>query len=201
MSLRDQLLKKGLVDKKRAQQIDREAKAERKANQGQRERKNVVQAREAADREAALKAAAEARAVARKQAELARDAAERPARVRQKILANRIRGRGPVPFHVPAPDARTVLRIDVHPNVAWKLRAGELAVAALGWPGPDLELVVINAEAALELRDIDPAVVCFLNTDTSGLAAPDLAFGEPVAQVDLRARRATHADIARLGAG
>jgi uncharacterized protein YaiL (DUF2058 family) len=194
MSLRDQLLKKGLVDKKRAQQIDREAKAERRAEQGQRERKRVVEQREAERARAEAEAAAHARALARKQAELAREDAERPARIRQKILANRIRGRGPVPFHVRAPDGRTLRRIEVHPNVAWKLRAGELGVAALGWPREEWEAVVVNAHAARELRALDPAIVCFLNEDTTGISAPDLAFGEPVAQPDLRARRVREGD-------
>jgi len=196
MSLRDQLLKKGLVDKKRAQQLDRQAKAERKQQQGQRERKSVLRAREQAEREAELQQTAQARALARKQAELAREQAERPARVRQKILANRIRGRGPVPFHVRGPDGRTVHRVEVHPRIAWKLRAGEAAVAALGE-----ELVIINAQAARDLLEIDPSVVCFLNAEPSGISAPELALPESAAEFDLRARRATPEDIARLGRG
>ncbi|TVQ91088.1 MAG: DUF2058 family protein [Deltaproteobacteria bacterium] len=198
MSLRDQLIKKGLVDKKRARTLDREAKRERKAKQSQREKKKVVERREQARREAELKAAAEARALARKEAELRREAAELPARVRQKIRANLIRARGPIPFHAVGPDGRTVHRLEVHERVAWKLRAGEAAIAALQWPERPPELVVISADAAGELRELDPSSICFLVTEVRGISAPELALPEPVEELDLRPRRATPDEVAAM---
>lgn len=200
MSLRDQLIKKGLVDKKRARSLDREAKRERKAKQGQRERKKVVERREREQREAELQAAAEARALARREAELRREASELPARVRQKIRANLIRSRGPVPFHAVGPDGRTVHRLEVNERVAWKLRAGEAAIAALIWEDRPPELVVVSTDAARDLKEIAPESVCFLVTDTSGISASDLVLPEPLDDLDLRARRATPEEIAALRA-
>lgn len=198
MSLRDQLIKKGLVDAKRARKLDRQAKEERKSKQGQRDKKRLAEARAREAREAAERAAVEERARARKQAELERERAELPARVRQKILANQIRSRGPVPFFVRGPQPERVARLSVDPRVAWKLRAGEAAVAVLRGADTAPELVVISADAARDLREIDPETVRFFVTDVEGIGAPDLAFGAPVDDPDLRARRATPDDIAAL---
>ena len=53
MSLRDAMLKAGVVDKKKVQDVNRQLKQERKADQGARERKAVVEAKEAEERQRA----------------------------------------------------------------------------------------------------------------------------------------------------
>lgn len=200
MSLRDQLLKKGLVSKKRAKQIDRELKHDRKKKQGQRQKKREVEAQRAA----ADKATAEARVAARRDARLAatqaQQALEREGTLRHIALSNQIRDRGRVVFHHRSVDGMSVIRRGVSDRVAWKLRAGEAAIVGVRWGDRPIEYVVVNARAAEQLAEIDPALVVFHVTDTTGISAPDEAFVAGDWEPSLVPRRATPEDIERLRA-
>lgn len=200
MSLRDQLLKKGLVDKKRARNVERELKRERKQKQSQRQKKREVEAARAQEEQARQDAVVAVRQQARAAARAARDAVERESRLRHIALSNRIRSRGRVPFHHRATDGRRIHRLEVGERVAWKLRAGEAAIVALRYGEREPEYVVVHAGAAKALQEIDASVVVHLVTDTQGISAPDEAFLEPEWEISLRPRKATEEDVSALRA-
>jgi hypothetical protein len=199
VSLRDQLLKKGLVDDKRAKQIDRELKEQRKKEQGDRRRQSELRAEQEAARKAEDEARLQARLAARRQAEAEREAATRTFRVRQIALAGQIRARGKQAFHHKARDGRTVLSMDVSERAAWALRAGQAAIAGIE-DREGVRYLLVSAETAARLSEVDPAAVVFLVTDTHGISSPDHAFLQPDWEVGLHAHRASEAEIAALRA-
>ncbi len=172
MSLRDQLLKAGVASKKDAARVDRQKKHERRKQQGNRKRKSVAAREQEALEAAAREAAVEAKRVARKQREVERDALEAGLRVRNLIAGNTVRGRGKQPFWVKRPSGR-VCRLAVSPGIAFKLRCGELGIAAQ--PGSD-EPVVIAGKAIDRLMELAPETVWFYVSDSSGLSSPEEAF-------------------------
>ena len=93
MSLRDQLLKAGIVDKKKVQETNRALKSERKEAAGHRESREIKEAREAAEaaaRAAALAAEADRRRVERKAREQAEEVAQRKRLVANLLRSHRI---------------------------------------------------------------------------------------------------------------
>lgn len=158
MSLRDQLLKKGLVSKKRARAVDQQAKRDRKANQGKKKRKRELKA------EADAKTAAEAnekhaaRKSAREASDAARDRYESALRVRNLILGNRMDNRGAHPFFHKAKDGVRLLKMSVHPRVAQELSRGNLAIAFLDQGNRESYVLVPRATAAT-LIELDASVV------------------------------------------
>lgn len=176
MSLRDQLLAKGLVSEKRAKQIDRELKSERKSEQGQRDRLAAAAAEAAAKAKADAEAAIEARLAARREAEAARAAHELRYRVRQIVTANRLAARGPVPFHHRTIDGPRIGRLQVSEDVARELRAGRLAIAGYHLDNGTVEHVVVAKRAADKLAEIAPAALVFHVTDSSHFSDPSEAF-------------------------
>lgn len=203
MSLRDQLLAKGLVSKKQARKVDRELKEARLSEQASRKSKSEVAAEEAARR-----AAEEAQVVARRLAERAAreaetSAAERELRVRNLVTGNRLRpGRGQLFWHRSF-DGRQALRIEVSTGMAFELRSGEAGIAALvrSWEGADLEYVVISRKAALALAEVAPEHLVFFVADATGISEPDHAFLERRWEATLKPRRATRGDLERFGGG
>ena len=191
MSLRDQLLAKGLVSKKRAKHIDRELKKDRKKKQSRRKKKKQAEREQQAAEEARLEAEKERRSAARRAAAEARELQETITRIRSLILGNRIRSRGRVPYwHRARRDGTELRRLEVHERVAWKLRAGELAIAALPRGlGEEPDYHVINAGAARELLEVAPDTIVTFVTDTAGISAPDERFLEPEWEISLRPHR------------
>lgn len=189
MSLRDQLLAKGLVSKKDAQRAGRELKEERRHAQGSRKAKSEV-ARE--ERQARAEEAERSRAeiVARRQEQEAqRIALELPRRVRDLIRGNRLRpGKGQAFFHR-GPDGRHLVRTEVSSGTAYRLRCGELALAWLQRGADDGEVVVIERSAADKLLELDATRVLFLVTDTTGISDPSEAFAQRTWEPDLRPHR------------
>lgn len=172
MSLRDQLLKAGVASKKDAARVDRQKKHERRQKKGNRKRKNVAEREKQAAEAAAHEAAVEAKRRARKKREAERDAREAALRVRNLIAGNTVRGRGKQPFWVKRPNGR-VCRMSVSPGIAFKLRCGELGIAA----EPDSDEPVVIARKAIDrLLESAPATVWFFVKDASGLSAPEEAF-------------------------
>lgn len=189
MSLRDQLLAKGLVSKKDAQRVGRELKEERRQAQGQRRSKSELEAEERAARaEEAERARAEVLA-RRQEQEARRIALELPRRVRDLVRGNRIRpGRGQAFFHR-GPDGVHLARTEVSSGTAYRLRCGELALAWLRPSSGDGEVVVIPRVTAERLLEIDPGAVLFLVSDTAGISDPAEAFAPRTWEPDLRAHR------------
>ena len=196
-SLRDQLLAKGLVSKKKARSVGRELKEDRKRKQGKRRRKKVVEAEERARLDAAREAEREAAVADRKRREAAKARTERALRVLQLLHGNRMKVNGKVRFHHPSADGRHLLRMSVSERAAFQLRNGDLGIAAVaGAGGPSY--VVLPRAAVERLKELAPRVVVFHVVDVAGLSDPALAFVPSAAVGDLGARRATEADVARL---
>ena len=197
MSLRDQLVAKGLVSKKRAAKLERQLKHERRAQQGSRKKKRQIDAEaEASRREAAERESAE-RLAARRAREAARQAAEHTLRIRNLLVGNRLRpGRGHRFWHRSV-DGRHLAEADVSSGVAFQLRCGEVALAHLDhsrWS----EVICIPRAAALKLKDLAPDRLLFFVDDPSGISAPDLAFRRRDWDTELGPHRATDADLERF---
>ncbi len=199
-SLRDQLLKAGLASKKDKRRIDREEKAARKAAQGQRNRKSAEQREREAAETAAREAAKLDKALARKAAEEAREAELVVHRLRQIVDGNRLGARGPVPFRFMGIDRHKVGTMFTSEEMAWRLRAGQVGIAAVDAPDGAWSYAIVQRRAVDRLRELAPERVVFFVDDTTGISGPDHAFGELVREPDMRARRATAEDIARLRA-
>lgn len=173
MSLRDQLLKAGLVSAKDKRRAEQELKAERKQAQAHRERKETVEARTRAEQERDLQ-----ERLAQKAAERARRLADAEADARRQqvnqILGTHAQaiGRGTQRFWHLTEDRRFCHRIDLTEWMAQDLRAGRLAINAREHLG-DHEYVVVSREIALRVATILPSRVVFFNeippdsTDTS----------------------------------
>lgn len=202
MSLRDQLLAKGLVSKKKAKQTDRALKSERRAAQGARKKKRELQREAEAARALEAEAAEQAR---RALAEAQRDRqaeVERPLRVRNLLLGNRMPlGRGQRFWHR-TPHGTTIAETQVSSGLAQRLRSGDVALAWLAEhtgrsDATQGTVVAVPRRAAEAIRELQPEVVLFLVDDREGLAAPELGFHQRTWEPDLRARRATSADLRR----
>lgn len=158
MSLRDQLLAKGIVKQKDAKRIERELKDERKAQQGARDRKHRIEAEERAKAEAETQRRTEERNQARKAAEIERERHELAVRVQNIIVGNRQKNTGPFVFHFKARDGRTVLRMGVHRRVAEALRDGRMGIACLD-RGTHDEYVLLSGSGAQKLADVAPGLL------------------------------------------
>lgn len=195
--MRDQLLAKGLVSSKRARQVDREARRERKKGHGNQARKRELEAA-AAERERAEREAREAqRRRARAEYEEQRAQMERALQIRHTILGNRLKGGGPVPFYHREVDGPRILRLQVSERMAHALRAGEAAIVAHN-DGREVEYVVVTRRAAEKLHELAPRLVVFWVQDLEGISEPDHAFAERGWEPSLRPRRATSADLQRF---
>lgn len=197
MSLRDQLIAKGLVSSKRAKQLDREQREERRKQKGSRPSQRELEAL-AAERERAEREAREAER-RRARAEYAEQRArmERALQVRNTILGNRLHGAGPIPFHHRDLDGRRIRRLHVSERTAHALRAGEVAIVA-HHDGREVEYVLVPRRAAEKLDALAPHLVVFWVRDLTGIGDPDHAFAERAWEPSLRSRRATPADLERF---
>lgn len=156
MSLRDQLLAKGLASKKDARRVQRDLKKKRKSEQGSRKRKHVL----AKEAQAAKRQAADARHAERQaeraQREQARDRYERALQIRNLLVGNRVRNKGEHRFHHLAVDRRTILTMHLHRKVADQLRLGALCIAVLDH-GTRQEYVLIGSRTAERLEELGAA--------------------------------------------
>ena len=196
MSLRDELLKAGLVSKKDVRRANRDKKKTRKQEQGSRRRKRAEQAEAEAARQAALEAERQERLACRQELDEAREEHERVNRIRQTILGNRLGAKGHTPFWVRSPDGRHLHRMSVTDRIAFDLRCGHAAVAVLLEPDREPEYYVISRRAALKLEEIAPEQVVFLVTDTAGLSHPEEQFLQQEWEPSLRPHRQREGDQA-----
>lgn len=195
-SLRDQLLSKGLVDKKRKRKIDRELRDERKQSQGSKRRKKELEREAAAEAQARREADLSERAERRREQQAKADQMQRRLRARNLVLGNRVApGRGHRFFYV-KPDGH-IGETMVSSGVAFQLRCGEVALAQLDDPALN-EVFVIKRKAAQELAAFAEDRLRFFVAEPEGLAAPDLAFHQRDWAVELGPHKATAEDLARF---
>ncbi|HAF94389.1 DUF2058 domain-containing protein [Pseudomonas sp. S5(2021)] len=164
LSLRDQLLKAGLVNEKQAKQATKQQqKQQRLEKKGQVEKDN-------SQREAALKAQAEKQArdqeLNRQQQEKAEQKA-RAAQVKQLIERSRL-PKLTTDDYYNFVDDKKVKRISVNNLMRDKLSSGSLAIVRHGGG-----YEIIPREAALKIQERDPRRVVLLNTRTEEVDADD----------------------------
>jgi len=164
LSLRDQLLKAGLVNEKQAKQATKQQqKQQRLEKKGQVEKDN-------SQREAALKAQAEKQArdqeLNRQQQEKAEQKA-RAAQVKQLIERSRL-PKLTTDDYYNFVDDKKVKRISVNNLMRDKLSSGSLAIVRRGGG-----YEIIPREAALKIQERDPRRVVLLNTRTEEVDADD----------------------------
>lgn len=188
MSLRDQLLAKGLVSKKKARKSDQDKRKQRKKDQGNQKRKHVLVAEEAASKKAARQEREARRLAERAKREAQRAAYERVLRIRQILGANQVRVGGPLPFFYLGLDGRTVHRLQVSEAQARALRNGDLAIAAHAMSGR-VTVAVLVRRAAEKLQHVAPEVLVHFHPDSTGVSSPDLAVTARSWEPDLRAHR------------
>lgn len=196
MSLRDQLLQKGLASKKDVRRVEQDLERERRALEGNQRRKSLIEAEQAEKvaREAA--AATAARRAARTAYEAAREQSERALQIRNLVASNAVRIGGPVRFFHRLPGSGRIGAVQIGLPLANQLRSGELAIAAL----PDasgFEVRVVRRAAAERLAELAPHLVVFWNRDPTGILAPDQQLLERTWESALGPHRATELDRRR----
>lgn len=164
MSLRDQLLKAGLVNEKQAKQAGKQKqKQERLVRKGQAEQDD-------SQRQAALQAQAEKLArdqeLNRQQQEKAEQKA-RAAQVKQLIEVSRLPKLNTEDYYNFVDDKK-VKRLAVNNLMRDKLSRGSLAIVRHGGG-----YEVIPREAALKIQERDPRRIVLLNTPTEAPDADD----------------------------
>ncbi len=162
MNLRDQLLKAGLVDKKRADQVGREKRKDEKIAAGHQVDKATRERQEAEAREVQRRADEETRIRKRREAD-AREAEQRKLISSRQILrSHRVRYRpGPQRFWHWSPDRREAWRLDLPEHVASDLRLGRLVIAWVD--GDDPEVVLIEPLVANRIEALRPELILFRN--------------------------------------
>jgi len=164
--MRDQLLKAGLVNKKKVRQANRQLKNKRKKQQGQRQSKKSIQSAAKAA-EAARKAEQKAKVDAERARRRAiREREERQRAVQMWLRTHRVplREGNQLFFHKSARGQRLVKCL-LPESIVLELRRGRLAVA---WDGPssaDPEYVLLPDLTARRLLELAPERLLFFNTE------------------------------------
>lgn len=164
LSLRDQLLKAGLVNEKQVKQAGKQQKKQQRlVHKGQAEKDD-------SQREAALKAQAEKQArdqeLNRQQQEKAEQKA-RTAQIKQLIESSRL-PRLNTDDYYNFVDGRKVKRLAVNDSLRDKLSRGSLAIVR-----HDGNYELIPREAALKVKERDPQRIILLNEPKSQEIDPD----------------------------
>ena len=168
MSLRDQLLAKGLVSKKKARQADQQAKQRRRKAQGNARKRAAREAEEAAARAREAEERTQKRLAERRAREAARAEAEHAHRLAQIVLGNRLGAQGRHRFYHRT-EQGTVAFVEVPEAVARRLRLGQAAIAAVRGGGCH----VITDKGARKLEALAPELLMHWVPDTRGLSAPE----------------------------
>lgn len=165
MNLRDQLLKAGLADKKRADAVAREKRKEDRTAQAHQIDKATRERLEAEAREAEQRLR-DAEVAARRREQEEKEAAAVKERLllssRQILRAHRVRFRpGPQRFWHRSPDGREAWRLDLSETTATDLRVGRLVVAWVDDRNP--EVVLIDPLTANRIEALRPELILFRN--------------------------------------
>lgn len=164
-SFKDQLYQAGLISKKQLRKINQEEKIERKRKQGNKRKKLVEQA----EARAQAKEEKEARMVVIRAERAKREEATMQAlqkrKVQQLLSHHRQRYRtADHPFWHCTIDGQHVHKLWVPSRIAWELRSGAMAIAAIGnIQSSYFEYIVISREVARRVQEIEPERVVFLN--------------------------------------
>lgn len=193
MSLRDQLLNKGLASSKDAKRVGRELKQSRKAKQGKRKKQSAVQR----EQQQTAREQQQAMLAARAKARLAREQAAEAALTRQRVLdmakSHAIRSRGPVVMYHRALHGPQLMRIQVSQAVAHTLRCGEAAIVGTqASKKGSVNYWIVSKKAAARIEEIDPQAVVFWTRDTSGISSPEAAFLQPTWEGGFGGRRVSN---------
>jgi uncharacterized protein YaiL (DUF2058 family) len=169
MSLRDQLLKAGLVSQDKAKQVEAEAR-----KQAHRAKKDKTVAAADAERQAEVRRQQQEEAERKRERdrrlnrerELEKKRREELARARQLIESYRLNEAGAELAYNFLADGRFVRRVRVTPQQQKQLAAGRLGIARNADDEYDFPLV--PRETALKLAEIDPAHVLLLHPENDG---------------------------------
>ncbi|WP_122870752.1 DUF2058 domain-containing protein [Pseudomonas viridiflava] len=164
ISLRDQLLKAGLVNQKQAKQVGKEKqKEQRRVHKGQAQ---VDDSQKRAAQEALAEKVKRDQELNRQQQEKVEQKA-RTAQVKQLIEASRLPKLTTEDYYNFVDDKK-VKRISVNALVRNKLSSGSLAIVHHGGG-----YEIIPREAALKIQERDPRRIVLLNTPTEAPDADD----------------------------
>ena len=165
MSLRDQLMKAGLVDKKQVAKTNRQLKNKRRKDQASRERRAVIDERASEESTKRVQSRKEERRQRRKQADENREQANLT-----RLVGNLIRSYGRT-----IPDGRQLFfhrlplgprlgRLMVPLEVAMDLRSGRAAIA---WSGSreDPQLLLLPRATAHRILIHEPERILFFNLE------------------------------------
>ena len=185
MSLRDQMLKAGLVSKKKHAKVNREQKSQRKNAQSRKEKRRVIEARELKkkqeqksaweDTQRKRRRASDAREAARHKAQ-AESQAERKKNeaiqakknhIDQLISAHQIRHRGGQQlFYFIGPNRISIRRLRLPERLAEDIRIGALAIVWRGAEDADeLDVVLIPHNIAKRVGTLESSRVLYWNSE------------------------------------
>ncbi len=163
MSLRDQLLKAGVVSRKQKQAAERDLKRKRKKKQSKRTSKKAQDRAAQALAEQQREAVIAEKLERRRQVEHAKEASARRLRANQIVEHHAMRSKpGPQPFWHPTPGGVFLHRLDLPRSLAEQLRRGSLAVVwseSFGEPS----YRVVARDVAERLRGVLAERVLFFN--------------------------------------
>lgn len=197
MSLRDQLIKAGLIDKKGAAKVDRAAKADRKAAQGARAPKSAEErARLDHDRDEKERRAAQA-AADRMRAEVERSAHEAVHRIKQVAMAHRMAGRGPVPFFHRRLDSPALACLSLRESLARDLRNGGAAIVGFRDLG-GYAYVVVPRRTVERIATFAPEAIVHWARTSDHLTDPSESLHVRLWETTLRPRRVRPDELAAL---
>lgn len=189
MSLRDQLLAKGIANKKNARRVAAQERKERKRRQGTKKKRAAAEQEAQA---AAEQAERERAAAVREQAQRTREALEAidlEHELHMVVEKNRVGRRGRVPFHHKALDGVHLRKIWIDEATARRLRTGQLAIGGYARLDGTGRYAIITAHAARLLTEKRPQMVLFWDHSALDATDPSLAAGTAVAEPSLRPHR------------
>ena len=164
MSLRDSLLKAGVVNKKDAQRVELQLRAEKKAAVGNQISKAERERQEREEAERVRREREEELLARRREARARQEQEIRLMSSRQILRSHSLRFRsGPQRFWYKAPVPPEIWRMDLPERIANDLRCGYLAIAWCDDQNPDV--VVIDRKAAERVHAIRPELILFWNAD------------------------------------
>lgn len=172
MSLRDQLVAKGLVSDKRKRDVERQLKRDRKHKQANK-RKLREERAEAEAREAAAEAARREQAIRdREAAAAARSAHEHTYRVRQIIEANRMGRGGRTRFFHRIGGTGRIGRMQLPESLVRDLCMGRAAIAGFMDDTGRPVAHVVPRKAAEKLAEVEPSAIWHWVRDGGSLDDP-----------------------------
>ena len=164
MSLRDSLLKAGVVNKKDAQRVEQQLRLEKKAALGSQISKAERERQEREEAERQRQEREEELLRRRREAKAQQELEIRLMSSRQILRSHALRYRpGPQRFWFKAPVHPEIWRLDLPERLADDLRCGYLAVAWCDDQSPDV--LIIDRAAAERVAAIRPELILFWNAD------------------------------------